>query len=956
VHYALAAGVVSGFGATGSVAVAQDEDMAELERVEVTGSRIKRTDIEGPNPVFVMQREDIESTGLVTIGEILENLPIAGSGLNLNFNNGGNGSILLDLRNLGSSRLLVLVNGRRWVTFPTSAAVDLTTIPTAMIERVEVLKDGASAIYGSDAISGVVNIITRGDFTGAQANVYYGEYDDGDGEQTQADFSIGANSDRGSVFMNINAVDMKPVMAGDRAISAEPTFGTGNAFGSSGTPQGRVFFIDPETGGIRDLTLDRPSEGGQLYPDGAPASAYRPWNGTVDPYNFAPDNYLLTPNERTSIFVQGDYQITDNMSFFSNALYSNRHSAQLLAANPLFIGDFVGDNTVIHEDNPFNPFDIRFGASGGGTPFFIGRRLLEANNRLFTQDSDTFHFTGGFEGSFQMADRFWDWETYYLYQRTEIQETGVGEQNVARVQQALGDPADCTGDCVPLNIFGAAPRLPASQVSSEGLGTITQDMLDYIQASTDEFQFAERTNYAANLTGTLFDLPAGPLGVAVGYEYRREKGRDEPDYLRQTGQLAGNAQAATAGSYSVDEAFVEFAVPILSDMPGVDLLEASLATRYSDYSTFGNTTNSKVGLRWQPYSDLLVRGTYSEGFRAASVGELFQGATDSFLTISDPCSDMLAQAGGDVIGGRDQQQPQNVIDNCIADGVPADGSYRQVNPQIRVTLGGNPDLQPETSESNTFGLVYSPEFVDGLDITLDYFDIEITDSISSIGAQTILNGCYEGGNTNLCQLIERGGGGNVLDLRNVATNIGGTETKGADLGVNYSFPETPVGFFEAQWDTTYVNEYTNLVANQTGGTDANEFVGQQLGDFAIPRIKSNLHLNWSLGDWAANYSMRYIHHMEEDCAISVNFGLCTDPDAVDEDGNPNPRNHLESVLYHDAQVSYHYAPFDTRFTLGARNLFDKDPPLAFTPFANSYDPTTYDVPGRFWYARVTTNF
>lgn len=952
VHYALAAGVVSTLGAS-ALAYAQDEDVAELERVEVTGSRIKRTDIEGPNPVFVMQREDIEATGLVTVGDILQNLPIAGSGLNTNFNNGGDGSIRLDLRNLGSQRLLVLVNGRRWVTIPTISAVDLQTIPAAIIERVEILKDGASAIYGSDAIAGVVNIITRKDYTGAQANYTFGRWDDNDGDTTEADFSIGNAGDRAQLFMNASYVKQEAIYAGDRAISKEPFFGTGTNFGSSGTPSGRFFFVDPNTGNLRDLTFDHLT----THPNGAQESDFRPFTGP-DHYNFAPDNFLLTPSERWNLYVNGSYQITDNIRFFSEVLYNKRESDQLLAATPLFIGDFVGDNTYIAADQPYNPFGFTLGPSGGGTDYFIGRRMLEAGNRDFVQGVDTYQFTGGFQGNFELANRYWDWETYFQYARSDNVQITDGLINLNRVQNAL-DPALCSGDCVPLNLFGGAGGETVAQVRANGGGTITPEMLDYITFTAQDHFQSKRTLYEANITGTLADLPAGPLGVAVGFEYRRESGFDLPDALIALGATSGNVRQPTNGAFSVDEGYVEFSVPILSDLPAVQVLEASLAARYSDYSNFGTTINTKVGLRWQPNSDVLIRGTYGEAFRAPNIFELFQGAGDSFPTFTDPCSDMLAQAGAGSVGGRDNPQPQNVIDNCIADGVPANGSYRQVNSQIRITQGGNPDVGPETATTKTFGVVWSPGFLDGLDVTVDYYDISLEDSITRLGPTTITNGCYLNNNDNLCALITRGAGGTVSDLRNVFTNIGGTDTSGVDLSINYSFPETPVGFFKVNWDSTYVDEYVNHVPTGSGEIVDSSLVGFNAGDVAFPRWKSNLYVDWSYGDWSAVYDMRYIHGQDEVCPSSLlPFGLCSGPVQGDPNYNPDlgPINHLGATLYHDAQLSYHFQPWDTRFTVGVRNLFDKDPPLCFQCFANSYDPTTYDVPGRFWYFRVTTNF
>jgi len=955
VHYALAAGVVSTLGAS-ALAYAQDEDVAELERVEVTGSRIKRTDIEGPNPVFVMQREDIEATGMANIGDILQNLPIAGSALNTNFNNGGDGSIQLDLRNLGSNRVLVLVNGRRWVTIPTISAVDLQTIPTSIIERIEVLKDGASAIYGSDAIAGVVNIITRKDFTGAQANYEFGRWDDNDGDTTNADFSIGNTSDRTQVFMNAYYVKQEPIFAADREISKEPSFGTGTNFGSSGTPEGRVLFVDPNSGATRDLTFDS----GQTFPNGAPESAYRPFTGP-DHYNFAPDNYLRQPSQRWGIYANGSYQITDNISFFSDVLYNHRQSDQLLAATPLFAGVIFNGvaDLYVAADQPFNPFGFTLGLAGGGTPWGFGRRMLEAGNRDFAQSVDTYQFTGGFQGNFELADRYWDWETYFQYARSDDDTITHGLLNLNRIQTAL-DPALCDNDpaCVPLNLFGGAGGTIARDVVANGTGTITPAMIDYITFTAQDHFQSKRTLYEANVTGTLADLPAGPLGMAVGYEYRRESGFDQPDALIALGATSGNVRQPTAGGFSVDEGYVEFNIPILSDLPAVQILELNLASRYSDYSNFGTTINSKAGVRWQPTSDILIRGTWSEGFRAPNISELFRGQSDNFPPFTDPCSDMLATQGQ-----RDNPQPQNIIDNCIADGVPANGSYQQANAQIRVTVGGNPNVGPETSTSRTFGVVWSPGFIDGLDVTLDYYDISLDNTITSLAPSTVFNGCYDAENQNLCSLITRGQGGAVADALLASTNIGGTDTSGIDFNVNYSFPETPVGFFKVNWDSTYLEKYTDHLPTSTGGLQDVTREGLEFGDFNLPRWKSNLYLDWSYGDWSAVYDMRYIHGTDEVCPTGfpniAAFGLCSGPiDESDSGFDPDfgPVNHLGATLYHDAQVSYHYTPWDTRFTLGARNLFDKDPPLCFQCFANSYDPTTYDVPGRFWYLRVTTNF
>ena len=915
-------------------ALAQDEDTAQLDRIEVTGSRIKRADIESASPVFVIQREEIERTGLTSIGDLLQDLPIAGAALNTQFNNGGNGETRLDLRNLGSNRLLVLLNGRRFAS-NLGGIVDLNNIPVAVIKRVEILKDGASSIYGSDAIAGVVNIITRDDFEGMQTNAYIGQFEgDNDGEIQAYDFSIGTTSDRGSVFFSGSYVKAEPVFAGDREISAEPQFGTGNAFGSSGTPQGRLGAVALGSFG---LTTDPGTN--VTGPGGLGAAAFRegdfssgaPGDG-ADRYNFAPQNYMLTPQERTSIFTQGTYDLTDDIRLSVEAAYNNRESTQLLAPTPLFLG-LLGSNLAadvgVSAQNPFNVFGIDLNPSS----WLLGRRLLEAGPRLFNQDVDSYRFGLGLEGSFQVFDRYFDWDVNYVYGRIDRADTDFGEINVQRVQQALS--AECVTDpsCVPLNVFGGQ--------GPDGTGTITPEMVDYITFVKHETFGNRLRNYTANVTGELLELPAGPLGFAVGYEYRQEEGFDSPDALVSAGITSGNARQPTDGNYSVDEFYAELAIPLLSGASFAERLDFSVSSRYSDYDTFGDTTNSKVGFEWQPIDDLLVRATWSEGFRAPSINELFAGQGDSFPVLNDPCNSVDTDGDGTL----------DTVPNLPGcSGVP-DG-YVQANPQIRITQGSNPNLQPETSESWTMGFVYSPGWVDGLDMSVDFYQIELENTITTIGAQTILNACANQG--SFCSLIERSAQGIVTDLLNAGVNIGGTDVEGVDFLVSYSLPETDWGFFRVVWDGAYQSENTDIRPDPEGGpTITTNLVGFNLGDGAFPRWKSNLDVNWSYGDWEATWGLQYIHGQNETCAIPAAFGFCNAD--LDDDG-VNEARHIGGTTYHDVQVSYHLADFDTRLTLGVQNLFDKGPPVSTTAFANSFDVADYRTPGRFPYVRVTVDF
>ena len=927
VKLACAFGAASTIGFTGAVNAQETEEAADaVEKIEVTGSRIRRTDIEGANPVTVMSRVDIKKFGVTSIGDVLQAIPSAGSAINTNNNNGGNGTTTINIRGIGSNRTLVLVNGKRWAP-GLGGSVDLNNIPAAIIERIEVLKDGASAVYGSDAIAGVVNIITRQDFEGVQASGYVGQWDEGDGNKEQWDIGFGTANDKGNVYFNISYVEEEPTLAGDREISAVPTFGTPEGFGgSSAPPQGRFFTFD--------------QDGNAFSQQGDGNGGLEPWVEPTSRFNFAPFNYLSTPQERTNIYTQARYELTDNVSVNVTGFYGNRKSEQALAPTPLFIGTAFGDTGfTLSADNPFSPYDFDVTTDqdvldadpNAREMFLFGRRMMEAGFRSFKQNVDQFQFNGGFDGVFEFADREFFWDVNYTYADITQNTSTEGLLNMDRVARAIGDPANCTGDCVPLNLFGGAPEVI-------GEGSITQEMLDYITFTAQDELNSSLESYSANISGEVMELPAGYLAFAAGYEKRWQSGYDQPDAIIAAGITSGNARLPTSGAFSVEEAYLELAVPLLSDMPGVEQLDLELATRYSDYSNFGDTTNSKVGLKWRINDDLLVRGTWSEAFRAPSLTELFSGNSDAFPPLTDPCN------------GGAAANPN--LPGCA--GIPA--SYQQPNSQIRITTGGNANLQAEEAESFTYGFVYSPEAVEGLSITFDVFDIEVDNAVSSVGAQTILNACAETGET-LCSLITRGSGGNVVDLFNGQINLGGQTTSGFDYNVAYNF-ETEYGDFRVNWDGTYIDERSLIVVDPVSGTSETFNDAGQAGDRdVVPRLRTNLSLTWNYDDWTANWLMRYIGNTTELCQIDggeLDQQLCSDPvDPAAEEGNSF--NELEAMAYHD--VSLGYAVNDNlRITVGVNNLFDTDPEVSYSTFANSFDPSMYEIPGQFFYSRVNVTF
>ncbi len=954
VRLSIATGAIGLFGLSPAPAFAQsDEEAPTLDRITVTGSRIKRVDIEASQPLLIVTREDIAATGLAQIGDILQNLTTAGATINQTFNNGGNGSTYVDLRDLGPDRTLILVDGKRFAPDGSalSGIVDLNSIPTSIIQRIEILKDGASAIYGSDAIAGVINIITVERFEGMEANAYVGESDEGDGRVQSYDFTTGASNDRTSVILNASFTKNEPIFAGDRPISAVDQFGA-VACGSSTSPTGRFGIV----GRAGTFTLTNPA----ATPPGVVQSPTNIRNFVIpgDCYNFAPDNYLLTPQERYSMFGKVSHQISDNISFRSTMVYTNRTSDQLLAAIPVtFAGSGLFGANVrfdVAANSFYNPF---------GVPTTrVQRRLNETGGRRFAQDADVWHYDGGIEGFFDLADRSFNWDVGYSYSKSQGNDITTGQVNVNRIATAVGPSfrnpttgvitcgtaaAPIGGGCVPLNVFG-------------GEGSITPAMLAYISVPLQDANEYERTSYRANLSGDVFELPAGPLAFATGYEYRRESGFDLPDALTATGASSGNIRQPTSGGFDVDEYYLEFNVPILADVPFAERLSLSLASRYSDYSTFGDTTNSKVGLEWKPITDLLVRASWAEGFRAPSISDLFFGQSDNFPTFSDPCA-----GPGQAVSNRFATLTAAQQQNCRNAGVPAGGA-EQASGQIRTTVGGNPDLEPETSESNTLGFVYSPGFIEGFDVSLDWWQIEIENSITTLGAQTIADACILGGATAQCSLITRlPGSGAISGLLDVNTNGASDEIEGYDLTLNYRFSFDGVGAFRLTSDTTYLADYINITES---GIPGDPLVFSLPGNYYArtaytARVKSNLALNWDLGDFGATWTMRYVSGMEEDCTdAAAPATQCSNPDGAPWNQNglasdgleTPPTNDLGSVTYNDLQVRWS-APWDGVVSAGIRNMFDRDPPVSISTFANSFDPS-FDVPGRFFYLGYKQRF
>lgn len=943
ISFALVVGTTAiagtGVAAAQTIPSAQTE-ATTLDRIEVTGSRIRSVDAETSQPVLVLDRAAIEKQGLTSVAEVLQRISANGANINRTFNNGGDGSSEISLRNLGSSRTLVLVDGRRWVQ-GLGGAVDLNTIPSAMVERIEVLKDGASSIYGSDAIAGVVNIITRQNYEGAEARAYVGQFSEGDGERTAIEATLGAGTDTSNVVISLSRVEEQEVSAGDRTISATPTFGRG-ALGFSGFgADGRIWNAGPNPALNNTSTVVRPGSTG-TGPADDPRYALNQFQPRVatDGYNFAADNYLLTPQTRTSLYLKGRQDITDSISFVADALYNERRSEQQLAGFPLNGG--VSNPNRMSGDSFYNPYNTIYG--GDGRTVAYSRRLVE-QPRVYQQNVKTFHVYAGFEGSFAVGERFFDWDFGYNFNKSDQEDAQIGDVNVLNQTAGTGPSELRNGQVVCVDapggnvIGGCVPFNPLSP-----RGGVTQEMLDFLLFTAQDAFQGRTESFTANIAGDLFELPGGMMGFAAGVESRKESGFDRPDAFVAAGFTSGNSRQPTSGSYDLDEVFAELLIPVLADVPGAQLLELSLASRYSDYSNFGDTVNSKFGFKWKPIDSLLVRGNYAEGFRAPPILSLFRGTADSFIQFGDPCS-------------TDAANPFRVAAraNCAAQGIPANfvqqtnggaGYFGQTLYPFQ--LGGNQNLGPETSISKTLGVVFSPSFVEGLNISLDWWNIEITDAIGTLSTAFIVEGCYLDNDQSLCNLITRRPEDNQIgNVGLTPQNLSVIDVEGYDFNVSYRMPETQYGAFGFTLDTSYTSKFDTQT---TAASEVESAVGQQFQNDPNWRIRANASMDWSLGDFGATWSSRYYSGLVESCGFGA---LCSDPDRRTAEG-ARPRNRLPATTYHDVQGRYN-TPWNAVVKLGVNNLFEKDPPVAYTAFANSFDPQ-YDVPGRYLYMEYVQRF
>ncbi|WP_114228103.1 MULTISPECIES: TonB-dependent receptor domain-containing protein [Sphingomonas] len=917
------------------------------DEVVVTGSRIRRDPLAQDSPVVTLDQQSLAKTGLSAVADVLQRLPSAAGGLNSKVNNSGNlgnppdgggvgaGSAEIDLRYLGAKRTLVLVDGLRFVNATSAsgipANVDLNSIPANMIERIEVLQAGASPLYGSDAIAGVVNVITVSQQKGLRLSAQYGQflkYGDGKTQDYQASWGNGTSHPLqfavGGAYVKSEAV-----RSANRSISQFPN-------------PGQTSCTDP-VGGCSSAAVNgrfltfRGSQTISNPPDNTPTLAeLRPFT-SADRFNFAPFNYFQTPNKRYGVWVSAKTDLGANTHLRIRSSWNRRISQNQAAFEPLFIGPDAGngagslfDTLSFDVTNPYNPFGVTLesglnpdGTPNGRTPnySFIARRLVEAGQRTFNQRVNTFSLNATLDGKVPLFGHEWYWDVNGILGVNNARQSFTGNVRADRVALAIGPLSTClaTAGCVPLNLFG-------------GNGSITPAMLNYI-AFTEHDQSQQKVRgLTANLTGDLFELPAGPVGVAVGIEHRYQSAYFTPDPIVAAGLGADIPAQPAAGHYRVNEIYGEMRVPILKEQPFAYSLDLNGAVRHSKYSISGSATTYTVTGLWKPVQDLLLRGAYSTGFRAPSLGELFGGRSRFDLPANDPCT---SAAGG--------LFPTNatVRANCIADGVPASGSYAEdQGGQLPVITQGNRNLKPEKSRNLTAGIVFSPQWArrggSNFNVEVNYSDIRLKNAIGAVDPNVTLNNCALLGNAASCALVKRTANGFINEIDGTLGNLDSIRTKSIDMTLNYRTGPASWGRVGISANASHLLKYRLSASN---GFVVINREGTERGspDQAYPKWKGNATLDWSLANLDVAITGRYINSVTE---INPNTG------------GPNK---LNSRLYTDIQLTFLPSMIDRRLglTVGVNNLFDKDPPPCFSCSINNFDPTTYDVPGRFGYVRLS---
>ncbi|GLQ95823.1 TonB-dependent receptor plug domain-containing protein [Dyella mobilis] len=962
---------------------ANPQQTKTLQGVTVTGSLIRSVDVELAQPVVTITSQDIQRQGFATVGQLLANLTSASTpdiSKSDPYEGGPDvGGTYIDLRNLGATRTLILLDGKR-VGTSFDGLTNLDTIPTAIVDHIDVLADGASATYGSDAIGGVVNIVTKQNFNGGELDTYDGKYmPHGDGDQGQYSLLLGKTYAHGSIELAAQYQKQDALSAADRPYSAYPE--TSNyplnnyvPFGSQGQ-----YAVDGVTWNVLN-NGGNPQNINDYHPLIQPSGVNGVITNPGDYVNINPLQSLMSATSMKNLFAQGHYDINSNITADFTASFNQQANTAQMAGFPLTSAGLFSQqypqytDMTLAPDSYYNPTN-----AAGQTPtaLYFQRNVLEVP-RLNVNKVENFRFSLGVEGNFSIGEHLFNWDAYYWDTRYQGTILNTGNFDLPNLSNALGasfqgangaiqcgTPGDVIAGCVPLNVL--APQY-------------SQAMLNYILVDSYEHYGSSEKGPQFDLSGDLVELPAGDLTFAVGASHRNLHGYDTPDLLSAEGLTTNLAGQPTAGGYNVSEGWLEVNVPILKDLPLVQSLSLDVADRFSHYSNFGGTNNRQFKVTWKPFDDLMIRGSYGTGFRAPTVGDLYGGVTTTYPGFSDPCDVVygLARTNSTVakncangIGGLPGLN-QAALNAAGLGGEFPNGFMQETAPGATVTSaggagpvyapftqGGNPNLKPETSRSTQFGFVYSPSFFTGFNATVDYFHATVHNVISTIGDNQVLNNCYALGVLSDCQEFQRTQADNfqVSSLFMGEENQGWMNVAGYDVDLSYKLPKFSFGQFTLDSKSTY---YTHNNSEQYLGAP----VSYNNGLSSYWRLRSNFTIGWSFRDFGAQWTLRYYSPLKEPCydAQSTAFP-CTLPNYYMTGVGVVPVTQMPSVTFNDLQV-YWNAPWNGTIALGANNIFNRVGPYSYggfvvasvnnTDYQYNYNPS-YDY-GRFVYLRYTQKF
>jgi len=960
------------------------------ESIVVTGTRIRQPNLTSASPVTVIGSEEVRLQGTTRTEDLLNSLPQSFAAQGSNISNGSTGTATVNLRGLGSSRTLVLVNGRRLMPGdPRSPVPDINFVPALVIERVDVLTGGASSVYGADAVAGVVNFIMNTDFEGVRLDAQYsffnhdndpdagtaaainargfplpqGKVNDGATFDIAGMIGLSFGDGRGHITAYGTYREQDPVLQANRSYSACAFSALSE---SAATTAGRNFncggsLTSPNGTFFTNVGLFQVGPNRTLIP-GATA------------FNFAPLNFFQRPDERYTFGVFANYEITEAFEPYFEAMFMDDRSVAQIAPSGIFF-----NTSSVNCDNPLlsaqqrailcSPANL-VDNNGDGAPdvftdqngnqyfrgtAFIGRRNVEGGGRQDDLQHTDYRLVAGMRGDFA---RGLSYDTYFQYGRVVFAQTYLNDFSVTRSARAIdvvtgpnGQPvcrSALTGDdpnCVPYDIFA--------------LNNVNPAALSYLQTPGFSRGIVEETVVSGSVTAELGEygaqLPWASSGIAmnVGAEYRKERLEFNTDQAFSTGDLAGQGGATigVSGQFDVRELFGEIQIPIASDQPFFELLELRAGYRYSSYNVDDNTFDTdtyKIEGEWAPISDIRFRGSYNRAVRAPNVVELFSAQSVGLAGSTDPCA---GPAVNGLVNGFTAAQ-------CARTGVSA-GQFGNIlaNPaeQYNGFLGGNPDLSPETADSYTFGVVLQPSFLPRFALTVDYFDIQLTNAIGTIGADTIINQCVSTGDPFFCTRVQRDAQGSLFltpngFIRDVNTNVGGLSTRGIDVNASYSLPVGNLGSFAFSFVGTYLE---SLEVNPLAELrfDCAGFFGSQCGT-PNPEWRHKARVSFNTAE-GLGLSVQWRHFSAVD-----NDQLSEDEDLNNPGFNQPGQRQIDSQDYFDlvltARIGDNYS-----FRVGANNLLDKDPPSLVTPApfgnGNTY-PQVYDALGRYLFAGVTMTF